>query len=123
MKKEKGTLVGNWRIVCWKINAVGGRKLLKKFTDSQYLWNFRPDGTLHENITGEQTMKMEYSIHNENLLIIVRLEKDSGENPPSNVKEQYRLELLTGRYAILYDLEGVAVAPDDYTLRIEMEKI
>lgn len=123
MEKDKNILIGKWQMVCWKVNAVGGWMLLKKFTECHYLWAFRPDCKLNENIAGEQPLEMEYSIQEENLLVIVRPEKENGNKSSSTIEERYRLEFLTERYAILYDLEGVSVTPDDYTLRIEMEKV
>lgn len=123
MEKEKNNLVGKWQMICWKVNAPGGWKMLKKFTEGQYLWDFGCDGKLNENIVGEQPQHMEYSLSAENLLMILRREKDNEDKSSSAIEERYRLEFLIERYVILYDLEEVTVEPDDYTLKIEMEKV
>jgi hypothetical protein len=47
------------------------------------------------------------------LLVIQRFE----------VEERYRVESPTPNHIILYDLEGVEIEPDDYALRIEMERV
>lgn len=53
MKNTQDQLIGRWQIVCWKVNAPGGWKSLKKYSDNQFVWDFMANGRLIEHIAGE----------------------------------------------------------------------
>lgn len=117
-------LIGKWQMVCWKINGPGGWKTLKNYSDNQCIWDFKENGKLIELIVGEhRNITKYYHYPDELLLAIDRSDYADDGYMLTCIEERYRVESLSDRYMILYDLEDVKVEPDDYTMKVELEKV
>ncbi len=112
--ETKNIITGKWQTTCWRANVPGGWDYIGQFAVGQSIWEIIPDGTILDSFAGETPELLTYHYdHNARLLVIQRFE----------VEERYRVEFTDSTHIILYDLEGVDVEPDDYSLRIEMEKV
>lgn len=120
----KNILLGKWQMVCWKINASKGWKPLRSYSDGQFVWDFGANGKLIEHIAGEHPNITKYYYYpDESLLVIDRSDYADDGYILTCIEERYRVEFLSERYVILYDLEDVEVEPDDYTIKMEFEKV
>ena len=112
--ETKNIITGKWHTTCWKANAPGGWAHIGQFAAGQSIWEILPNGTLLDGFTGETPDLLTYRYNpDSHLLVIQRFE----------VEERYRAEFTDLHHIILYDLEGVEVEPDDYSLRIEMKRV
>lgn len=124
MGRINNPLIGKWQMVCWKVNAAGGWKSLKSYSDGQSVWDFCKDGTLIESALGERPSTTKYYFYlDKSLLAIDRSDYADDGFVVACIEEHYRVEFLSNRYIVLHDLEDVEVKPDDYTIKMELEKM
>ncbi len=116
-------LIGKWQMVCWKINTDDGWCVLNSYRRKEFCWDFRPDGTLIETIAGRDPTSTVYGYDPPAQLLTVdrSVYADDGFLWTC-IEEHYRVEFLSDRYCLFYDLEQVEIEPDDYILELEMEK-
>ncbi len=111
---EKNTILGKWQTTFWKANLPIGWTIIGEFATEQSVWEVLSDGTLLDGLAGKTPEQLTYHYDNDTrLLVIQQFEKE----------ERYRVEFPASNHIILYDLEHVEVEPDDYSLRIEMERV
>lgn len=116
---------GKWQMVCWNANTVNGWERLNYFSDNQLTWEFQPNethlnetqtnGILIESAIGESPNRTKYYYYpDEKLLAIDRSDYADDGYLLACIEEHFRIDFLSNRYVLLYDLEDVEVEPDDY---------
>lgn len=124
MGRANNKLIGKWQMVCWKVNAEKGWKELKNYSDGQSVWDFQAKGVLIESILGERPSTTKYYFYTDkSLLAIDRSDYADDGFMLACIEEHYRVEFLSDRYMLIFDLEDVEVEPDDYSIKMELEKM
>lgn len=117
-------LIGKWQMVCWKIRTADGWQMLSRYREKEYDWEFRPGGILIERAAGQEPILTIYCYNPIERLLLVDCSDYTDDGYLFFCSEdRYRVDFLSDKYFVLYDLGGVKVEPDDYVLKLEMEKV
>ncbi len=108
-----GKFIGKWQMTCLQMNGIGGWQTLKSYANGNYVLVFHSDCELTEIVFDESPIEARYHYDPARRILTIKY----AEN-----EERFRVEWISDKYCLLYDLEGVEVEPDDYCLKMEMEK-